>query len=131
MKVAVSSSGTSLDSSVDSRFGRCPYYIIYDTDTDKFEYVSNESRQAMSGAGIQASQFLVNKKVEAVISGNIGPNSYRVLPKKIIVVIGSVAGTVKDAIERFKKNELKGTSAPDVQSHFGAGSGMGRGGGRF
>jgi len=62
MKIAISSSGTSLDSNVDPRFGRCQYYIIYDTNTDSFEYVDNESRQAMGGAGIQASQFLVNKK---------------------------------------------------------------------
>jgi len=128
MKIAISSSGTSLDSNVDPRFGRCQYYIIYDTNTDSFEYVDNESRQAMGGAGIQASQFLVNKNIEAVISGNIGPNSYRVLSAASIKIYSGVTGTVKDAVEKFKKDELKGTSAPDVQSHFGAGSGMGRGG---
>ena len=128
MKVAVSSSGTSLDSNVDPRFGRCPYYIFYDTNTDSFEHVDNEGRQAMGGAGIQAAQFLANKKIEAVISGNIGPNAYRVLSAASIKIYSGVTGKVKDAVEKFKKDELKETIAPDVQAHFGAGPGMGRGG---
>jgi len=128
MRVAISSNGTSLDSNVDPRFGRCPYYIIYDTETDSSEHIENESRQAMGGAGIQASQFLVNKKVEAVIAGNIGPNAYRVLSAAPIKIYSGVTGTVKDVIEKLKKDELKETLAPNVQSHFGTGAGMGTGG---
>ena len=78
MKICISSSGTDLGSNVDPRFGRCPYFIVYDTDTDKFEYLENESRNAMGGAGIQAAQFVVNKGISTVISGAIGPNSFKV-----------------------------------------------------
>jgi len=39
MKVAISSSGTTVESEVDLRFGRCPYYIIYDTEAESFEHV--------------------------------------------------------------------------------------------
>jgi len=128
MKVAVSSTGTSLDSNVDARFGRCPYFIIYDTDSGNFEYIENQSRQAMGGAGIQTAQMLINQNVEAIITGNIGPNAYRVLSSSPIKVYSGVTGTVRDAIDRLEKGELKASSGPDVPPHFGTGPGMDRGG---
>lgn len=123
MKVAISSSGTSLESNVDSRFGRCPYFIIYDTENDNFEYVENEARQAMGGAGIQTGQMIANKGAEAIITGNIGPNAFRVLAAANLKVYSGVGGTVKEAIQKLKNGELSETSGPDVGSHFGMGGG--------
>jgi len=122
MKICISSSGTDLDSNVDPRFGRCPYFIIYDTDIDKFEYFENESRNAMGGAGIQAAQFVVNKGISTVISGAIGPNSFKVFNAANINIYSGVTGTVREAIDKLKNGKLVLTPAPDVQSH----SGMGR-----
>ena len=121
MKIAISSSGNTLESNVDSRFGRCPYFLIYDTDSAEFETIENKSRQAMGGAGIQAAQVVSEKKVEAVITGNIGPNAFRVLSSASINVFSGISGTVKNAIEKIKSGELKSTSAPDAPSHFGTG----------
>ena len=119
MKVAVSSSGSTLESSVDPRFGRCPYYIIYDTVTNSFNAVENKSSQAGGGAGIQAAQSISDMKVEALITGNVGPNAFRVLSAASIKVYSGATGSVKDAIEKFKKGEYKETTAPDVGPHFG------------
>jgi len=41
MKIAVSASSPELDSSVDPRFGRCPYFLIVDPETMEFEAVEN------------------------------------------------------------------------------------------
>ena len=121
MKVAISSSGTALESNVDARFGRCPYFIIYDTSDDTFSHIENKSRQAMGGAGIQAAQMIVNQNVEAVITGNIGPNAYKVLSAASINVYSGITGTVENAIDRLKKDELKSSKGPDVAPHFGTG----------
>ena len=43
MKVAVSSTGTDLDSAIDPRFGRCACFLIVETDDMKFEIFDNES----------------------------------------------------------------------------------------
>jgi predicted Fe-Mo cluster-binding NifX family protein len=129
MKVCLSSTGTTLDSNVDPRFGRCAYFIIYDISTDTFEYYANESRDAMGGAGIQAAQKVIEKGAEAVISGNIGPNSFKVLqsaPNGPIKIYSGVSGTIRDAIAQLKNNELKPVTSSSVQSHYGTGSGMGR-----
>ena len=121
MKICISSSGTDLGSNVDPRFGRCPYFIVYDTDTDKFEYLENESRNAMGGAGIQAAQFVVNKGISTVISGAIGPNSFKVFNTANINIYSGVTGTIREAIDKLKNEKLVLTSIPDVQSHHGMG----------
>jgi len=129
MKIGISSTGKDLDAQVDSRFGRCRYFLIVDTDTMSFEYISNESAMASGGAGIQAAQSVAKAGVEAVITGNMGPNAFQTLSAAGIKVVTGVSGTVKDAVEKYKKGELKETTAPSVGSHFGMG-GSGRGFGR-
>jgi len=64
MKIVITSTGTSLDSNVDPRFGRCAYFILYDTDSDTFEAIENASRNAMGGAGIQSGQLITSKMLE-------------------------------------------------------------------
>ena len=65
-----------------------------------------------------------------MITGNVGPNAYQTLSASGIKIITGASGIVRDAIERYKKGELKETSTPTVGGHFGMGGGMGRGGGR-
>ncbi len=121
MKICISSSGTDLDSNVDPRFGRCPYFIMYNSENDTFEYFENESRNAMGGAGIQAAQSVINRGANTVISGNIGPNAFRVLAAANINIYSGVSGTVREAIEKLKNGKLVLTLSPDVQSHYGTG----------
>ncbi len=121
MKVAISSSGTTVESEVDLRFGRCPYYIIYDTEAESFEHVENKSGQAMGGAGIQAAQMVSDMNVESLITGNIGPNAFRVLSAASIKIYSGATGKIKDAVEKFKKGEYKQVNGPDVAPHFGMG----------
>jgi predicted Fe-Mo cluster-binding NifX family protein len=122
MKICISSSGTDLDSNVDARFGRCPYFIIYDMDNDKFEFLENESRNAMGGAGIQAAQFVVNTGASAIISGAIGPNSFKVFNAANTNIYSGVTGTIREVINKLKNGKLVLTQTPDVQSHFGMGN---------
>jgi len=129
MKICITSTGDSLEAQVDPRFGRCPYFILYDTDTDNFQAFENSSMTAVSGAGIQAAQFVVNEGAEIVITGNVGPNSFGVFNAAGVKIIIGVAGIkVKDAIEKFKKGELKTfASNPTVAGHYGTGMGKGMG----
>lgn len=107
MKVAVSSKGKTLDSEMDEFFGRCPYFIIADTDNmDKFEAIENISATKPGGAGIAAAKAVVDKGVDAVISGNFGPRALDVL-KQFKIEIYKAAGKVKDALEKLKKGKLE------------------------
>ena len=126
MRVAVSSVGTSLDAAVDPRFGRCPYFVIADTDTMQFEAVPNVSQNAPSGTGIQAAQTIAGKGAKAVLTGNIGPNAYQALSAAGIQIVTGVAGTVREAVTKYKDGEFKGVSALATRMGYGMGGGIGR-----
>lgn len=126
MKIAIASSGKDLDSQVDSRFGRCPYFLIVDSETEEFEVVENIAGQAARGAGISAAQVIANKGVGAVIAGNFGPNAVNVLSASKIKIFGGVFGiTTKEAVKKYQAGDLKETTAETTPF----GMGMGRGGG--
>ena len=115
MKIAVSASGKDLSSNVDQRFGRCPYFILVETQENTIkshEVIDNQASRAMRGAGIQSAQTIANKKAEVVITGNIGPNAFNVLSQTGIKIITEVSGNVKEAVEKYLKGELKETSNP-------------------
>jgi predicted Fe-Mo cluster-binding NifX family protein len=130
MKIAMSATGRTLDAEIDPRFGRCQYFIIVDPDTMQFEAVENSSAMAAGGAGISAAQMIAGKGVEAVLTGNCGPNAYQVLSAAGIKVITGVSGKVRDALQDYKSGKLQASSQPNVPGHFGLGSGGGMGGGR-
>ena len=121
MKIAISATGPDLDAEVDPRFGRCRYFVIVDPDTMQFESVENSSAMASGGAGISAAQTIVSKGVEAVLTGNCGPNAYQVLSPAGIKVITGVSGKVRDAVQSYKSGNLKGSTQPNVPGHFGRG----------
>lgn len=133
MKIAVSATKPSLDAEVDPRFGRCQYFVIVDLDSMEMEAVTNSDAQASGGAGISTGQMIAGKSVEAVLTGNCGPNAFRVLDASGIKVITGATGKVLDAIEAYKAGRLQTSSQPNVAGHFGTGGGggsMGRGMGR-
>ncbi len=119
MKIGITTKGNNLDSEVDPRFGRCEYFIIVDPDTLEFEVVENFSMEARSGAGVQSGQLIATKGVEAVLTGNIGPNAFQVLQAAGVKVITGVSGKVEEAIEKYKKGEFKPVESSNVDSKFG------------
>ena len=121
MKIAISSSGKNLEAQVAPRFGRCPYFMIFDTDTMGFETISNESAMTFGGAGVQAAQIVAKAGVKVVITGNVGPNAYQTLKAAGIRVFTEASGTIKDAVALYKKDKLQEINAPNVESHFGKG----------
>jgi predicted Fe-Mo cluster-binding NifX family protein len=126
MRICVSASSSGLDAAVDSRFGRCPYFIIVDSETMEFDAIANDSTNAAHGAGIQAAQAVANMGVEVVITGNVGPNAFNGLSATGIKIVTGASGIVKEAIEKYKSGQLKEVGSPTVGGHFGMGKGLGR-----
>ncbi len=137
MKICVTATAGDLNAQVDPRFGRCQYFVIVDSETMAFEAMANEAIAAPGGAGIQAAQTMVNKGVDVVISGNIGPNAFQVLSTAGVKIATGAYGTVQEAAEMYKSGKLGETGASTVAAHAGMGAtapgggfGMGMGGGR-
>lgn len=106
MKIAIASSAKNLESQVDLRFGRCPYFLIIDSETEKFELLNNTSGQAFRGAGVSTAQVIVNKGVKAVIAGNFGPNAVNVLKQSGIKIFKGAGMTVKKALKQYQDGKL-------------------------
>ncbi|MFA5101896.1 MAG: NifB/NifX family molybdenum-iron cluster-binding protein [Candidatus Thermoplasmatota archaeon] len=121
MKICISSIGKTIDADVDQRFGRCQYLILVDTETMKVTALSNEATRSSGGAGIQAAQIVTKEKIDAVITGNIGPNAFQILQAAGIKVFTGATGTIKEALEHYKKGTLEETGLANVESHSGIG----------
>jgi predicted Fe-Mo cluster-binding NifX family protein len=123
MKIAITSTGPTLDSPVDPRFGRCACFVIVQTDDMSFETFDNESIALGGGAGIQSAQFVSSKGVDTVITGNCGPKALQTLSAAEIEVFVGQSGTVREVIEKYNRGNLKSIDTPNVTDHYGMGSG--------
>jgi predicted Fe-Mo cluster-binding NifX family protein len=119
MKIVISADGYTLDAPASQVFGRCPAYVFVDTDTMAVEAVDNPAVSAPGGAGIQAAQFVVGQGVQAVITGNVGPNAMGVLQAANVPVYLNRGGTVGQAAQAFKENKLQQSGGASVADHSG------------
>jgi predicted Fe-Mo cluster-binding NifX family protein len=107
MKLALSSQGTGLDS-VLSGFGRCRYFVLYDTDSEQITTISNEHNMvAGRGAGTRAAQDVVKTEAGAVITSQIGPKAVSYLQGKDMPVYVSEAQSVQHAVQDFLAGTLR------------------------
>ncbi|MCF6464377.1 NifB/NifX family molybdenum-iron cluster-binding protein [Clostridium sp. Cult2] len=107
MRIALSSSDKDLDSNLDLRLGRSPYFIIYDLDTDQFKATENKGESSSGGAGIAAAQQLIDESVEIVISGNVGPNAFTLLESSNIKMYKGESISCKLLIEMYREGKLE------------------------
>ncbi len=127
-KICIPSTGPNLDSLIDSRFGRCSYFLILDKNGKLLEAVENKANQAQRGAGVCAGQNMADEKIEVVIAENIGPRAYMVLNSSGIKIFSGASDvSVKKAFESYKQGKLKEVkSAQDAGPVMGFGRGQGR-----
>ena len=107
MKVLVTALGDNMNASVDERFGRAEYFIIYDTDTKNFEAIKNPFLNDQGGVGVSTAKFTVEKGVDAVISGSYGPNALEILRTSSIKLYKAQNGTVQENIDKLLEGKLE------------------------
>jgi len=125
MILAISAAGTDVSSQVDPRFGRCRYFVFFDTETKRVEAEPNAAGQAGGGAGVQAAQQVANKGAGVVLTGNVGPNAHQALSAAEITVHTGMSGSVKDAIDCYLGGKLSAADSPTVSPHHGMKPGQG------
>lgn len=121
MKIAISSTGKTIEDNVDERFGRCPYFLIAeikDKEIKKINAMKNNAQGQSGGAGITAGEMIANKKVDAVITMNLGPKASLVF-KQTGIKVYSGQGKIKDVIQEFIKGKLKRLTNATGPQHVG------------
>lgn len=133
MKIVVSATGMTMDSSVDPRFGRAACFLIIDSDSGELlEAIDNsQGRDAVQGAGIGAAAMVAEKGVKAILTGQVGPKAMAVVDQAGILVVSDVSGSVREAVEKFRSGSLVADSSSSAPAAGGSGRcGCGHGGGR-
>jgi predicted Fe-Mo cluster-binding NifX family protein len=142
MKLCITAAGNELSAAPDSAFGRAPCFMLIDTETGAAEAVANPSVNAGQGAGIAAAQLMADYKIDAVLTGRLGPKAQAALAAAGIAMYeGLSASTVSEALAQFKAGKYGGAVAssgaapvtqgnPSMQAAGSGGRGMGGGRGQ-
>ena len=104
---------------IDLRFGRARWILVVDTESGQHQVHDNTVHlNAPQGAGIQTGQNVANLGVEAVITGNVGPNAFRVLNAANIKIFLAAQETVEQAMTAFKEGRLQDVQQANVAGHW-------------
>jgi predicted Fe-Mo cluster-binding NifX family protein len=103
MKIAVSADGSNLDAKVANRFSTAEYLVIIDVDSGEFEAVPNPVTIRQHGAGVQAIVLAVSRGAKAIITGYCSPAVANQLKASGVEVLTGMTGTVRDAVEQYRK----------------------------
>jgi len=100
MKVAITSTGNTLDSNLDQRFGRCAFFVIYDTETKGLEYIPNPNKEVQEGAGPASVQLVASRNVKKIIAGEFGIKIKSLLDslKIQMIILKEPEKTIQDII---------------------------------
>lgn len=122
MKIALTCIGKEMNDNLDLRFGRCSYFLIFDSSKGVSHTLENKGQSSDGGAGIAAAQQIIDEDVEIVITGSLGPYAYNLMLSSGIKVYASKELPCSQALELFSKGELEEITQAGP-SHMGMGSG--------
>ena len=115
MKIAIPADDNNINSTVCMSFGRTPFFLIYDTETETAEFLNNSAASSQGGAGIKAAQAIVDSKVSALLTPRCGQNAADVLIGANIVIYKTEALSLIENITALKEGRL----APLAEIHAG------------
>jgi len=101
MKIAISSTGNTLESTLDMHFGRCNFFVIYDTESKSVEYIPNPYKETEEKAGTASVQLVSTRNICKIISGDFGIKIKPLLDSMKIqmIVIKDTKKNIKDIIK--------------------------------
>jgi predicted Fe-Mo cluster-binding NifX family protein len=117
-RIAITSTGRTVDSAMDPRFGRCAYFVVTNS-SGTVEHIPNTARALGNGAGIQAARQIVDMMVGVVVTGDVGPNAFRVLSAAGVKVFVGGAGSVQEVLDMYRQGRLRQASASTAPGHHG------------
>jgi predicted Fe-Mo cluster-binding NifX family protein len=106
VKISIPTDEKSLDSNVCVSFGRTPYYLIYDTDTEESVFIDNSAATSAGGAGIKAAQIVVDSKANVLLTPRLGENAAEVLKAADIKIYKTAPGNALENILQFIDGKL-------------------------
>jgi len=106
MKTIITSTGDTISSKFDQRFGRAGWFCIYDREENTTHFIENSFKNSNGGAGTKSSEMVAELGANQVISGDFGPKAKNLLEKLNIqmIVLDESELSVEDIIKRINRN---------------------------
>ena len=92
---------------IDDFFGRAPYCAIRDTQTGELAYAENPAATAEGGAGVRASQAVVDLGIEAICMTQCGKNAQDVLRAAGVKICRCMSSDVTESLDALAAGELE------------------------
>ena len=73
---------------------------------------------AVQGAGVQTGQNIAELGADVVITGNVGPNAFKILNTAGVKIFLARKQTVQEALDSFKADKLKEVNQANVEGHW-------------
>jgi len=103
MKIAIASTGKSIEDKVSLVCGRAQNFLIFE-DNNLIETLDNPFKVGGGGAGVSVAQMLIEKNIEFVVCGKFGPNVLAWLEKENVKHKEINDKTVKEALDEVLNN---------------------------
>jgi len=107
MKICFCSEGKSMDMPISDVFGRSPFFLIYDDQTEYCIHIENTAKDEVQGAGSKAVQLILDQQIDILITNFPGPHAKTALKKSNIQVYKQNGNTTHEALLLFQKGKLE------------------------
>lgn len=106
MKTIITSTGNTVESKFDQRFGRAGWFCVYDRETNTTNFIENSFKNTNGGAGTKTSEMAAELGATQVISGDFGPKAKTMLEKFRIqmIIINEPDLSVQEVIRKLNKS---------------------------
>ena len=104
MKIAIPMDENKLDVCVS--FGRAPYFLFWDSETESSELKENPAAEAQGGAGLKAAQVLLDEKTDVLITIRCGENAANIFKTTGMKIYKAEVSNALENISLYKENKL-------------------------
>jgi predicted Fe-Mo cluster-binding NifX family protein len=122
VKIIIPAEKKTMESPICLSFGRAPFFLVMDTESGAFEIIENKAEAVQGGAGIKATQLVLDAGAEAVIAYRMGQNAFDVLKKAKVQLLRAEGETAAEAAALFKAGKLKELDQIHLGFHGGGGA---------
>ncbi|HAO61078.1 MAG TPA: hypothetical protein DCQ90_03875 [Erysipelotrichaceae bacterium] len=106
MKIALSIDSNTTSGVISASFSRAPYFMIYDTETKKTDFIDNTKNADQPGAGPRVIAMLKEAKIDTAIAESCGENVVMTLNNEGVVFFHAMKISAMEALALFMNNQL-------------------------
>lgn len=104
MLTAIAASENNLNTFVDTHFGKCNWYCLYNMENQTSIFIENPAGKYKEKAGCEAGSLLLEKGITIAVAGRFGSNVIELFRKNNVqMIIPDTQRTLAEIINQIKK----------------------------